>query len=152
MGMNRIKEPVDQKKLLGTIVGIILFLGCALFFTYAWYEWRSEETNVDLVIQEEAQMTCNPGPNVNVQNIGPVLSLVDGVKADFTVSNNGQESADFALYLDITSISVSLLVPSFKYALVVDATGGDNYDYQVPVLEGNFTAFGVGSNTISTTI
>ena len=37
----------NKRKTFGTIFGIILFICCILFVTYAWYVWRSEYINVN---------------------------------------------------------------------------------------------------------
>ena len=45
--MERIKKffrNIDLRKFFGTIVGGIFFLCCVAYFTYAYYEWKSDET------------------------------------------------------------------------------------------------------------
>ena len=144
-------DQIDWRKVLGTIIGGIIFLSCILFFTYAYYNWRSENTTVGFDI-EDASLKCISGPSVNVHNIGPVLNYQDGVKAIFSVNNNKSGNATVSLSLDITSISDTLLVESFKYKLVQDVNGGNNFDYSNPIVEGNFSTFQVGTNLIKSDV
>ena len=140
---------VDKRKVLGTIIGGIFFLTCILFFTYAYYNWRSENTAFSFEIQESS-VICENGPDVNVSNIGPVLDYNDGVSATFKVQNSGEEATTFTLSLDITSISNTLLVESFKYILLKGNFSGTSFSETG--ISGNFSTFQVGSNTISNTV
>lgn len=149
--MNRI-EALDKRKVFGTIIGAIVFICCVLFFTYAWYQWQSTNTNV-LITIDDPLTECILGPDVNVSNIGPVLDYQDGVKAEFSVENNTTTSANsVSLSLNITSISNTLLVESFRYVLVRDTNGGTNYDYTTPVASGDFSDFIVGTNVITSSL
>ena len=144
-------ERVDKRKVIGTVIGSIFFICCILYFTYAYYNWQSENTLVNLSI-EDASIKCTLGPDVNVNNIGPVLNYQDGVKATFSVENSTSESNTISISLDITSITETLLVESFKYKLVQDTSGGTDFDYDNPVTEGNFSTFVVGSNLIKSDV
>lgn len=139
---------LDKRKLIGAVIGTVVFISCVLFFTYAYYNWKSSNTLVSFDITDANTVECLPGPDVNVINIGPVLNYQDGVKAEFSATNNSSANITFSLTLDITSISNTLLVESFKYKLVQDKKGGTDYDYDHPVVEGNFSKFKVGSNLI----
>lgn len=142
-------KKVDLRKFFGTVLGGVLFLGCVLFFTYAYYSWKSENTSVILGI-EELSTSCELGTGVNTTNIGPVLDYKDGSKFNFIVQNGTSSSSTVPLTLNITSISSNLLVDSFKYILVRDANGGTNYDYDTPIKMGDFASLKVGSNVIDT--
>ena len=142
-------EKIDFRKFFGTVIGGVLFLGCVLFFTYAYYSWKSENTSVILGI-EELSTSCELGTGVNTTNIGPVLDYKDGSKFNFIVQNGTSSSSTVPLTLNITSISSNLLVDSFKYILVRDANGGTNYDYDTPIKMGDFASLKVGSNVIDT--
>ena len=37
---------MNKRKLLGTILGIIFWSCCISFFTFAYYEWKSDNTDV----------------------------------------------------------------------------------------------------------
>lgn len=141
-----VKQEIDKRKLFGTIIGGILFLSCILFFTYAYYNWKSENTAFSFDIQD-ASVICENGPGVNVSNIGPVLDYHDGVAATFKVENSGIEATTFTLSLNITSISDALLVESFKYIVLKGSSEGSNFTETG--IAGNFSTFQVGSNTIS---
>lgn len=140
-------EQINKRKVIGAVIGTIIFISCILFFTYAYYNWKSENTLVSFDI-EEASMECILGPNVNATNIGPVLNYQDGVKAELSATNGSGGESYFSLSLDITSISDTLLVESFKYKLVQDVNGGTNYDYDHPIVEGDFSNFVIGTNII----
>ena len=145
-------KPIDKRKVIGTVIGIIFFISCLVYFTYAWYEWRSGNNTVNLTIKDSS-VECTNGPSIEVKNIGPILSLKDGVKANFNIKNTGGEEINITLGLNITSISSSLRVSSFKWALLQDTTGTNNFDYsKPPLLSGNFSNLGIKENTLSSTI
>lgn len=146
--LNSLKN-LDMRKVIGTIVGSIIFLACIAFFTYAFYNWRSENTLVNLGIQESVDVEFTMGPDVNVENIGPVLDYNDGVKATFTANNSASSAVNLFVSLDISSITDTLLVESFKYKLLKDTSGGTSYTTEV--VSGDFSTFGVGRNSITTT-
>ncbi len=145
-------KPIDKRKVIGTVIGIIFFISCLVYFTYAWYEWRSGNNTVNLTIKDSS-VECTNGPSIEVKNIGPILSLKDGVKANFNIKNTGGEEINITLGLNITSISSSLRTDSFKWALLQDTTGTNNFDYsKPPLLSGNFSNLGIKENTLSSTI
>ena len=145
-------KPIDKRKVIGTVIGIIFFISCLVYFTYAWYEWRSGNNTVNLTIKDSS-VECTNGPSIEVKNIGPILSLKDGVKANFNIKNTGGEEINITLGLNITSISSSLRTDSFKWALLQDTTGTNNFDYsKTPLLSGNFSNLGIKENTLSSTI
>ena len=143
---------IDKRKIIGTVIGLIFFISCLAYFTYAWYEWRSGNNTVNLTIKDSS-VECTNGPSIEVKNIGPILSLKDGVKANFNIKNTGGEEINITLGLNITSISSSLRTDSFKWALLQDTTGTNNFDYSKnPLLSGNFSNLGIKENTLSSTI
>ena len=148
------KKKINNRKVIGTIIGLIIFISCAFYFTYAFYQWKSGNSDVNLTIKDSTGGgECSNGPNVDVSNIGPVLNVSDGVKANFSVKNKSSSSISLTLGLQITSISNPLRVESFKYALYQDTTGNDTFDYSTnPILSGNFSKMSVGDNTLSTTL
>ena len=148
------KKKINNRKVIGTIIGLIIFISCAFYFTYAFYQWKSSNSDVNLTIKDPTEGgECSNGPNVDVSNIGPVLNVRDGVKANFSVKNKSSSSISLTLGLQITSISNPLRVESFKYALYQDTTGNDTFDYSTnPILSGNFSKMSVGDNTLSTTL
>ena len=142
---------IDLRKFLGTIIGGILFICCILFFTYAYYEWRSGNTNVVIGIND-LSTKCMLGPDIEASNIGPVLEPRYGEKVDFQIENSTGITESFGFQLNITSISDNLLTESFKYMLVVSTSGSYAYDYNDPILSGNFSDFEVGNDVIDTSV
>ena len=65
----------NKRKTFGTIFGIILFICCILFVTYAWYVWRSEYINVNANIAENSSgVSFSPSTmEVNASDMGPIL-------------------------------------------------------------------------------
>ena len=104
---------MNKRKFFGTIIGIIFWSICIVFFTYAYYEWKSIDTSIVLGIQDLATQ-CSKGPDVNVTNVGPVFNPSDGVKVTFNLTNDLTTTQNFAVELRITSISDTLLVDDFK--------------------------------------
>ena len=146
------KKDIDARKVVGTVIGIVIFVSCAFYFTYAWYQWKSGNSTVDLTIKD-GSVECSSGPSVDVKNIGPVLNISDGVKTSFSVKNTGSVDTTLTLGLNITSISDSLKTESFKYALYQDTTGSNQFDYTAtPLLTGNFSKMVIGNNTLSTSL
>ena len=146
------KKDINTRKVVGTVIGIVIFISCAFYFTYAWYQWRSGNSTVDLTIKD-GSVECSSGPSVDVKNIGPVLNISDGVKTSFSVKNTGSVDATLTLGLNITSISDSLKTESFKYALYQDTTGSNQFDYTAtPLLTDNFSKMVIGNNTLSTSL
>ena len=43
---------MNKRKILGTILGAIMYGVCILYFTYAYYVWRSEETPLSFGIED----------------------------------------------------------------------------------------------------
>ena len=149
-------KPIDKRKVIGTVIGIIFFISCLAYFTYAWYEWRSGNNTVNLTIKDSTAnefLKCTFGPEVNVKNIGPVLNVSDGVKTNFTVKNEGEETATISLGINIESISSKLLESSFKWALFKNETGQSSFDYSnSPLLSGNFSNLSIGNNNLSSSL
>ena len=140
---------MNKRKLFGTIIGLIFWSICVVFFTYAYYDWKSAPTNVVLGI-EDLSVECVVGADVSATNIGPVLNYQDGIKAEFSINNIMSDNMAIELYLDITSISdVSLLTESLKYSLVSKNVSSNTYDYSNPIIEGNFSNFDIGNNLIT---
>lgn len=145
------KSKFNSRKVLGSIVGIIIYAVFIVIFTYAYYNWKSDNANVVLGIKD-LSIQCIAGSPINISNIGPVFDAKDGAKFPFSVKNDMKDEKTISLNLNITSISDNLLVESFRYALVRDTEGGTNYDYGNPVLSGDFTKLKVGNNLLSSSI
>ena len=139
-------KDIDSRKVFGTIIGGIFFIYCILFFTYAYYVWESDETNVTLGI-EDISSTCTMGEGISAQNIGPVLDYNDGVAVYFSINNGSSSLTATDLKLNIATISDNLKVDSFKWKLLVDRSGGTSYE---EISDGNFSGYDVGINDVAT--
>lgn len=155
--------PVDKRKIIGTIIGVLLFVICMLAATYAYYTWRSANTAVNLTISD-VKFEFTTDSSVNATNIGPILDYTNSsyytdankgkylVYTDFTADNQINKTYYMTVSLDIESISSSLQVESFKYALLKYDSANSSYDYDNPVKEGNFSNFVLGKNIIGVDI
>lgn len=152
---------MDKRKLLGTIIGILLFALCVTGISYAYYSWKSNETEVSLTI-EDVKFEFLTDSSVNATNIGPILDYKDSnyyteenknkylVYTDFIVDNQINKKYYINISLNINSIDISLINQSFKYVLLKG--DDDSYDYNSPVSEGNFSNFTLGKNSIITNL
>lgn len=112
-----------NRKVLGTILGTILFISCLMYFTYAYYVWQSESKVINISITDNGgKSTCDMGPDIDVVNIGPVLDYNDGVWANFNVNNKTNSDNTIDVILNISSISNSLQNETFKYKLFKDGS------------------------------
>lgn len=145
------------RKILGTLLGIVAFYMCIMYFTYAFYVWRSTNTAVNLVI-EDFEFKFENDASVSFEKLGPVLDYLDKP----TIQNRGVAYTDFTAYsnlpgymavnFNITSIATSLLTESFKYSLV-EYTDSTYNTVKSVVDEGNFKHFEVqGNNSIATNV
>ena len=150
---------VDSKKLAGTIIGGIAFIFCLIFFTYAWYVWRSGNITLggDITDITQIDITLDNDGDVSSSNIGPVLNPEDGIVAGFSADNKGSL---VHLYIDlkINSIDSELLRDNFKYLIVKSTVSPRTdeeidkstltYDYDNPVASGNFSNFTLLTNLL----
>lgn len=152
-----------KRKFLGTIFGTIIWICCILFFTYAFYSWRSEEnTVVEFSITDGSTLTCESGEDVVYSGLGPVIDYRDGAFQTFVVSNSGNSEADFAIMLNITRIDASLNNVAFKYKLVMTEVINNQIDEEgitctdinnsacteVVNGSGSFESLGVGTHIL----
>ena len=114
---------MNRRKLLGTIIGIILFMITVISFTYAFYSWRSSDTDVTFNIND-SYFYCETDIDSSVSSLAPVTNYRSGSYQTFHVNNIGRSDVTFSLTMNITSISDVLKDQSFKYMLVYDPTNG----------------------------
>ena len=145
----RIVDIFKNRKVFGTALGIVFYLFCIFFFTYAFYSWRSSNTDVVIGINDSsAEVEFENDGNINATNIGPVLDYREGVSGGFTALNDTRKDIEINIRLQILTISDNLKNNTFKYLLVRDLNGGNNYDYENPVASGDFTELNVGINLL----
>ena len=71
MGKLNLKARFKDRKTWGTVIGIAIYVLCIIFLTYAFYTWRSEETEVVIGINDSAaEVEFENDGLVNATNIG----------------------------------------------------------------------------------
>ena len=148
---------MDSRKLLGTIIGFILFGLTITLASFAFYTWRGSNTDVTFNIGD-SYFYCESGQTINQTGLSPVLDYKKGSYHTFKVNNIGKSDTKFSVTLNIKSIDDALKSESFKYKLMVDKTGGSNNCTtssnceEVSGGSGNFSKMKVGMNTIAPSI
>ncbi len=147
---------MDSRKLLGFAIGVLLFLATLLFGTYAFYNWKSGNTDVTFNIGD-SYFYCETGQNVSETGLAPVLDYQSTTsKYTFKVNNIGKSDTKFSVTLNISEISESLKSTSLKYKLMVDKTGSsstcDTSSNCTEAASGDFSKMKKGINTIAPSI
>lgn len=147
---------MDSRKLLGFAIGVLLFLATLLFGTFAFYSWKSGNTDVTFNIGD-SYFYCETGQNVSETGLAPVLDYQSTTsKYTFKVNNIGKADTKFSVTLNISEISESLKSTSLKYKLMVDKTGSsstcDTSSNCTEVASGDFSKMKKGINTIAPSI
>ena len=147
---------MDSRKLLGFAIGVLLFLATLLFGTYAFYNWKSGNTDVTFNIGD-SYFYCETGQNVSDTGLVPVLDYqATTSKYTFKVNNIGKSDTKFSVTLNISEISESLKSTSLKYKLMVDKTGSsstcDTSSNCTEAASGDFSKMKRGINTIAPSI
>ena len=147
---------MESRKLLGFAIGVLLFLITILFGAYAFYSWKSGNTDVTFNIGD-SYFYCETGQNVSETGLVPVLDYQSTTsKYTFKVNNIGKSDSKFSVTLNISEISESLKSTSLKYKLMVDKTGSSNIcdtsSNCIEVVSGDFSKMKKGINTIAPSI
>ena len=143
----------DKRKLFGTILGIILFGLTVMSITFAYYSWRSSNTDVTFSISDST-FTCETDLDSSISSLAPVTDYRNGTHQVFSVKNIGRSDTTFSLTMNISNISNVLKHPSFKYKLMLDPTNGSRDCSSTSVNncelvgEGSFENVSVGMNTL----
>ncbi len=142
----------DKKKLIGFILGLIMFSITVTSLTYAYYSWQSANTDITFNINDQ-YFYCETDIDSSINNLSPVLDYKDGALYKFKVNNVANKNTTFSVTMNIESIDEVLKHESFKYKLMVDKTNGSN-NCQTgasgceEVASGNFSNVHVGNNTL----
>ena len=142
----------DKKKLIGFILGLIMFSITVTSLTYAYYSWQSANTDITFNINDQ-YFYCETDIDSGISNLSPVNDYKDGVLHKFKVNNVANKNTTFSVTMNIESIDEVLKDPSFKYKLMVDKTNGSN-NCQTgasgceEVASGNFSNVHVGNNNL----
>ncbi len=115
---------------VGIVIAIILVVSIG---TYAWLNWSSTNTNITATVPEI--LFENGSSDINVSNMGPVLSYEKGEMTSFSIGNYASTSVNYSVSLNITSISANLKNANFKYILQSSSTNGSGY---TNIATGNF--------------
>jgi len=141
---------MNKRKVLGTILGILIWSFCIVFFTFAYYNWRSTNSLINFNITDETEEVATeleisiPNPEINAHNIGPVLDYtVDGVIVDFTIKNLTEITRYVKISLNISSITENLIDSTFKYKVLCNTTGQNE-----ELASGNFADLTTGENVL----
>ena len=147
----------SKRKLFGTIVGIIVFILCLLSLTFAYYVWKSANTNVDVGIHDGGlKYVYKSSANIEGANLSPILDYTDSsyytdanygkylIYSDYTATNT--KSDTYMMYAKINIISMSDILKSTSFKWVLLEKVGDSYSKLLN--SGDFSNLGVGSNTI----
>ncbi|MBQ6476826.1 MAG: InlB B-repeat-containing protein [Bacilli bacterium] len=148
----------NKRKLIGFIVGLIMFAITVTSLTYAYYQWQSSNTNITFNV-DDSYFYCETDINSSINNLIPVNDYKLGVLHKFKVNNIANKNTTFSITMNISSIDDALKDPSFKYKLMVDKTNGSNNCQQgasaceaVANGEGTFENVHVGNNTLVSSI
>jgi len=143
---------LDPRKGVGIVIGIIFYSLCILAFSFAYYVWKSEDTDVVFNISDP-YFYCESGIENNVGSLSPVLDYRLGSYDKFGVDNIGMYDTSFSVSMNISQMDDSLKNESFKYKLMVDTSGVNDCSSTsnsscVEVGSGDFSDMKVGMNTL----
>ena len=149
----------SKRKVLGSILGIIIFIICILSLSYAWYRWRSANTDVDIGIHEGGLKFVYSDSNIlESSNLSPILDYKDDIYytnnngsliyADYTTTNTTDDTYKMIIKLNVSLLSDVLKDSTFKWVLLEKVDGS----YSKVVNEGNFSDVVVGSNILNSGI
>ena len=146
-----------KRKLFGTIVGVIVFILCLLSLTFAYYVWKSANTNVDVGIHDGGlKYVYKKSASIEGANLSPILDYTDSsyyadsnygkylIYSDYTATNTKSDTYMMYAKINIISMSDALKSTGFKWVLLEKV--GDSYSKVLK--SGNFSNLSVGSNTI----
>ena len=146
-----------RRKLWGTIVGFIFFVFCMFSLSFAYYVWKSDNTNVDVGIHDGGlKYIYKNSAAIEGANLSPILSYEDSsyytdanygkylIYSDYTATNT--KSDTYMMYAKINIISMSDILKSTSFKWVLLEKVGDSYSKLLN--SGDFSNLGVGSNTI----
>ncbi len=143
---------MNKRKIIGFIIGLIMFAATVTSLSYAYYSWSSTNTDITFNLNDQ-YFYCETDIVSNISNLAPVNDYKQGVLHKFKVNNIANKETYFSITLDISAIDEPLKDESFKYIIYVDKTNG-SHNCQVSdngcdiVGQGNFKNAKVGKNTL----
>lgn len=159
---------MDKRKVLGTIIGVLLFVAFIAGISFAYYSWQSVKKSINIGIQDktidfscEGDDSCS-NVSVNVSGIGPIFDYRDSsyyvkdasgnhtdkhlVFTDFAATNGGVLAREFSISLEILSMNRELQSDHLKYALLLYDKSKGNYS---EISSGNFSSASLPSDNQS---
>ena len=127
---------VISTKKRNLIIGISLSLIIMIIgTTYAYFTWQSSNnTLVDITVEDMADVVFKGGNDINITNIGPVLDYNDGEITEFYIKKKMDNNLDININITPTILPDSLKDESFKVKLL---SSTDNITY-TEIKEDNF--------------
>ena len=90
-----------KRKILGAIIGILLFAATVVSFTYAYYSWRSSNTNITFNIND-TYFYCETDIDSSVSSsLAPVTDYKNGQLHKFKVNNVANRDTTFSLSMNM---------------------------------------------------
>ena len=146
-----------SRKLWGTVIGIVFFAVCIISLSFAYYVWKSDNTNVDVGIHDGGlKYVYKNSAAIEGANLSPILDYTDSsyytddnygkylIYSDYTATNTKSDTYMMYAKINIISMSDALKSAGFKWVLLEKV--GDSYSKVLK--SGDFSNLGVGSNTI----
>ena len=94
---------LKYRKLIGTILGLILFSITVISITYAYYSWRSSNTDVTFNI-DDSYFYCETNLDSSVSSLAPTNDYRNGSVQTFHVNNIGRSDTTFSLSMNLFGI------------------------------------------------
>ena len=114
-----------RRKLWGTIVGVIFFIFCMFSLSFAYYVWKSDNTNVDVGIHDGGlKYVYKKSASIEGANLSPILDYTDSsyytdsnygkylIYSDYTATNT--KSDTYMMYAKINIISMSDALKKYR--------------------------------------
>ncbi|MEE3343863.1 MAG: InlB B-repeat-containing protein [Bacilli bacterium] len=142
----------DRRKIIGTIIGIIIFILCIASLSIAYYRWRSPNKNIEVGIHDggikyvysannNLLTSTTLAPVTNYNNLSNSLLYTDYTATNLTTNDSYKMSA----ILHINSISNTLKSNSFKWVLLE----GNGTTYTTVIDQGTFASAVTGDNNLN---
>ena len=150
----------NNRKVFGSIIGIVIFIFCLFSVTYAFYKWKSNNTNVDIGVHAGGLKFVYSNNNIlSSTTLSPVMDYTDDsyytnnngslLYVDYKVTNTKDTSYKMITKLNITTISDALKNSTFKWVLLTKDEVSSSYK---EVTKGDFSNLEIGENTLNSGI
>lgn len=134
-------------KLIGSILGVLLFIALMAGITYAWFTWRSSDVNISGTtgcFNLDYDKGQDIGSAESPQGFGPVCNYNESVSATVTVGVNSAcdatgvgsinlNTTSFTLYDGTNAFDHSDIANIFKYQVVSVTTDGSGVETETEI-------------------